>query len=324
MITISKSKERSACAGLLQGYIENEGEGWSYVLDNVGKYFEGIINNKPEIEKTPHLVTISGNQDEKQKYPEMRDIVGTYFLENMGLLGRRTGELHCYLASLLDDNFIPESFTLLYQKSVYQSMRNLAKGAFNLLKENAKTLPKEFKTEIDEVMAYESKIINVFSKVVDHRISAKKIRIHGDYHLGQTLFNGKDFYIIDFEGEPARLLSERRLKRSPLRDVAGMIRSFDYAIYSGMAKHPLSKELEASSMQPWVRAWYYSVSSEFFRAYINAVKGEAFLPSKPEDFEILFNAFLLEKAVYELGYELNNRPDWVFIPIRGIKSIFSE
>ncbi|MBN1621867.1 MAG: maltose alpha-D-glucosyltransferase [Endomicrobiales bacterium] len=321
-MTISKPRGRDVCIGLLQKFIDNQGDSWAYALDNVGKYLEKVITTKADIEKIPHFDFISSDREFLAKHEELRDVIGTLFLDKIYLLGQRTGELHKALASITDDtDFAPESFSLLYQKSIFQSMKNLSKNTFDLLEEAIKFIPKESKVEAEEILAQENKLINICARVLDHKLSAKKIRIHGDYHLGQVLFNGKDFYIIDFEGEPARLLSERRLKRSPLRDVAGMIRSFDYAIYSGLSKHPFIPGSDVSTLNPWIKVWYNCVSSEFFSAYMNVVKNEGFLPSKIEDFNILFDAFLIEKAVYELGYELNNRPDWILIPLRGIASI---
>ena len=151
-----------------------------------------------------------------------------------------------------------------------------------------------------------------------------RIRVHGDYHLGQVLHTGKDFVIIDFEGEPARSLADRRIKRSPLRDVAGMLRSFHYASYAllvgevgGSVRLGRVKPLE-----PWADFWTRWVSSAFLQGYL-AVAGEgAFLPRTQEELSTLLDTFLLEKAIYELGYELNNRPTWVKLPLLGILSMF--
>ena len=145
-----------------------------------------------------------------------------------------------------------------------------------------------------------------------------KTRIHGDYHLGQVLFTGKDFAIIDFEGEPARSLGERKLKRSPLADVAGMLRSFHYAISSALLQKITALPEDAALLQAWAERWYAYVAGSFLRSYLTATANAGLAPSDSEAFEDLLQAFLLEKAVYEVGYELNNRPDWIAIPIRGI------
>ena len=153
-----------------------------------------------------------------------------------------------------------------------------------------------------------------------------RFRFHGDYHLGQLLYTGKDFVIIDFEGEPARPLSERRLKRTPLRDVAGMLRSFHYAAYAALfdlqTKGILSND--GGSTEPWAHFWYFWVSEVFLRTYLVAASRGGFLPAARGELQVLLDAFLLDKAVYELGYELNNRPTWVKIPLRGILSLVEQ
>ena len=137
------------------------------------------------------------------------------------------------------------------------------------------------------------------------------------------MFTGKDFVILDFEGEPARAYSERRLKRSPLRDVAGMIRSFHYAVYNALIQDAYLTEENNPTMEYWAEQWYHYVRGFFMEAYLETMEGKKVLPDNVPDFNVLMETFLLEKAIYELGYELNNRPDWVLIPLRGIKSIMN-
>ena len=133
------------------------------------------------------------------------------------------------------------------------------------------------------------------------------------------LYTGKDFVILDFEGEPARPLSDRKLKRSALRDVAGMMRSFQYAAYSALWQPAMRKE-DVPFLERWADLWYRQASSVFLQRYLETTTGAIFIP-KSEDLQIMLEAYLLDKAVYEIGYELNNRPTWVVIPIRGIKHI---
>ena len=148
-----------------------------------------------------------------------------------------------------------------------------------------------------------------------------RIRCHGDYHLGQVLYTGRDFVIIDFEGEPARSLSERRMKRSPLQDVAGMVRSFHYAAYSasshqaGLVSRP---ENELPILSQWAQYWYVWVSAAFLGSYIDTISQIDLIPKDTEQLKVLLDAYMLEKAIYEIGYELNNRPDWVKVPLQGI------
>jgi maltose alpha-D-glucosyltransferase/alpha-amylase len=175
--------------------------------------------------------------------------------------------------------------------------------------------------DVARVLELEATIRKRFRQIRDRRITAARIRCHGDYHLGQLLFTGKDFVIIDFEGEPARPLSERRIKRSPLRDVAGMLRSFHYASSAalfGQVSGIVARQDMMPTLESWARRWYLWVSSVFLKAYLQTSGSAPFLPRTREELEALLDAHLLEKAVYETAYELNNRPDWVRIPLQGI------
>ncbi len=155
-------------------------------------------------------------------------------------------------------------------------------------------------------------------RITARKLTASKIRIHGDYHLGQVLSTGSDFVIFDFEGEPVRPLSERRLKRSPVRDVAGMIRSYHYAAFAALLSGLAVREKDAALLEPWADLWYKHSCGAFLRGYLETVRGSGLAPDDEEGFENLLVPYLLEKAVYEMGYEMNNRPAWLVIPLRGI------
>ena len=171
------------------------------------------------------------------------------------------------------------------------------------------------------VLALEQEMLKRYQLVTRRRLGGMRIRCHGDYHLGQVLYTGKDFVIIDFEGEPGRPLSERRLKRPPLRDVAGMLRSFQYAAYSALFEQVDQGIIHPDRFQAveaWCRFWHRWVSAAFLRAYLEVTAGVPALAQPAEEMEVLLDAFVLEKAVYEIGYELNNRPHRVRIPLWGV------
>jgi maltose alpha-D-glucosyltransferase/alpha-amylase len=202
----------------------------------------------------------------------------------------------------------------MYQRSLYQSMRNLTERVFRTAEAQASEVP-----VLVQVLDLAPEILGTFRKVTDTRVSGVRIRTHGDYHLGQVLWTGKDFVIIDFEGEPAVPLGQRRIKRSALKDVAGMLRSFHYAAYTVLFSGRVSPE-DPSALEPWILFWYRWVSAAFLSGYL-LWAGPAqprILPERSEESAVLLQALLLEKAVYELGYELNNRPDWAKLPIEGI------
>jgi len=313
--------------GILQGFVPNQGDAWQYSLDALSRYYEQAAAQPPE--KSAEII-----QSAKDSLLEMvgqepsqdaRDLIGTY-LESARLLGTRTAELHIALASAPEDPvFAPEPFNPFYQRSLYQSMRNLTASAFSGLRRRvgpgAAGLPEAARDAAVRVLSLEEPILARFRALQDRRITAMRTRIHGDYHLGQVLYTGTDFVIIDFEGEPARPISERRIKRSPLRDVAGMIRSFHYAAYAALLGRVAGQALrpeDLPALEPWADFWFQCTSATFLNAYLEMAGTAAFIPQAREELSVLLDAYLLEKAIYELGYELNNRPDWVRIPLQGI------
>jgi maltose alpha-D-glucosyltransferase/alpha-amylase len=279
---------------LVQSFTPNSGDAWRYTLDSIGRYFERVLSGS------------SAGEDAFANY-----------IRDAQQLGRRTAQLHAALASRGDiPAFAPEPITPHYQRSVYQHIRTQAVHTMQLLRRRAKGV-----AEAEQLLARDADLQKKIRAVLDGKIGGQRIRTHGDYHLGQVLYTGKDFVIIDFEGEPSRPLSERRIKRSALRDVAGMLRSFDYAPYAliyGQSQGSVIRgedipKLEAAG-KPWVRA----VSEAFLNAYIAESASTQHLPRTKEEFIVLLNAHLLEKALYEIAYELNNRPEWVRIPLRGV------
>ena len=191
---------------------------------------------------------------------------------------------------------------------------------------NTATVYKEGENEaVDEVLSGGSLLIRRFRDVAETALEGVRTRIHGDYHLGQVLvLEGGDFLLIDFEGEPLRSIRERRDKYSPLKDVAGMLRSFGYAAHSAFADAVAARPDLAATRDPWLPAWESWISATFLRAYLESAEHGALLPGDATHVEKLLQAFLLDKAFYELGYELNNRPDWVSIPLEGIRSLMNR
>ena len=195
-----------------------------------------------------------------------------------------------------------------------------SRRTFRLLRSKHKELPEDILEDVKALLVVEQEIVDRFHAIVGRKIAGQRIRCHGDYHLGQVLFTGKDFIIIDFEGEPSRRISERRLKRCPLRDVAGMVRSFDY-VGQSVLYNQLSAIVQKEKMpelQQWAQFWSLWTSVGFVRAYLQTLGETALIPQSPNEAQTLLDVFLLDKAVYEMGYELNNRPSWVRIPLQGI------
>jgi maltose alpha-D-glucosyltransferase/alpha-amylase len=236
--------------------------------------------------------------------------------------------MHRALASDSDNkDFAPESFTPFYQRSLYQSMRNLAVQTFGLLRTRMPALEGGVRADAQAVLGLEADILRRLREIHSIPLSSQRIRCHGDFHLGQVLYTGKDFIIIDFEGEPARPLGERRIKRSPIRDVAGMLRSFDYVTYTGLRRQfelGILQEDHIKQYEPWSVFWSGWISTFYLKAYFDTIGPTGLLPGAKDQLRILLNAHLLEKAIYEVAYELNNRPDWAYIPLRGILRILGR
>lgn len=235
------------------------------------------------------------------------------FLDWAGLLGRRTAELHVALATgKRIPAFVPEPMNGSLAKLV-KALLGQTTETLSAIRKARGTLPAEVRPAVDRLLAGEGSIRKRFEDFGHRPLSARMCRIHGDYHLGQVLFTGRDFLIIDFEGEPARSLEERRRKHSPLRDVAGMLRSFHYAACVGLG--PGHAEL--------ARHWCDWMCVAFLREY-REFGGCIGLPRNDRDFRLLLDVYLMEKALYELRYELNNRPDWVQVPLAGILNLMEE
>jgi len=306
---------------LLQGFVPNRGDSWYYTLDMIADAFKRLLAapgqfHEPDAPDQPLL-----NMLQWPMPPVAHALLGGY-LTSAELLGRRTAELHLALASGTGDpDFAPEPCTAEYQQSVYASMEARAQQSFQLLRQGVAGLPAALRDDAGQVLALEQPIFERLRAALAQPISAQRTRIHGDYHLGQVLYTGTDFFIIDFEGEPARPLSERRMKSLALQDVAGMLRSFHYAPYAvllGQAPGATFSEDQFATLEPWARRWHHWVGAAFLRSYLATTGAAVFLPQSRAELQTLLDAYLLDKAVYELRYELNNRPTWARIPIEGI------
>ncbi len=306
---------------ILQGFVQNEGDAWMYTLDALDGFFREAAAQRDgglpeEVERLlpgrPTLLEMAGAEP-----PELAKATIGPFLGSAALLGRRTAEMHVALSSAARENlaFAPEPFSTLYQRALFQSMRTLAVRTFRLVRRAGVDDPL-----VTRVLDLEKQVVRRYEALLRMKIDAVRSRIHGDYHLGQVLWTGKDFVLIDFEGEPALPLGERRIKRSPFTDVAGMLRSFHYAAHTALAQDApaMSPTGEPEPLEPWAEFWYRWVGAVFLRGYLNRADGAGFVPADQHQLDVILGTSLLNKAVYELRYEANNRPDWIRIPARGI------
>jgi len=320
-------KNEPGTVAVLASFVPKCKDAWEYTIDTLGKFYERV-QTLPAEKRQPTVPVASLTRLAAAPLPEpARELIDTY-LESARLLGDRTAALHLALARENSDrNFTPEPFTPHAQRGLFQSMRNLTRQNLQLLGRQLKNLPPDIQPQAQQVLALEAEILKRLRRIYERSLDAVRIRHHGDYHLGQVLHTGKDFLIIDFEGEPSLAISERRLKRSPLRDVAGMIRSFHYAAHAALLKQSERGTLPAGQMAAmisWGRFWARWVSAVFYKSYRQTAGPAPFLPAKEADLQLMMDIYLLRKSVYELGYELNNRPGWVRIPIQGILELLNE
>jgi maltose alpha-D-glucosyltransferase/alpha-amylase len=311
---------------ILQAFVRNEGDAWTYTLDSVGRYFQDVLARMHGAGGI-NISCRSVLQAMDEEVPEpAREIIGAY-LESARLLGQRTADMHLKLAGDRENpDFAPEPFTTHYQRSIYQAQRNQAGRSLQLLRAQLRNLPEPIAEAAKAVLARDAEILGQFRAMLESKLHVLRTRVHGDYHLGQVLWTGKDFVIIDFEGEPLRSISERRIKRSPMRDVAGMLRSFHYAGYARLLRHDggTVRPEDVALLQDFIRCWYVWVSGVFLKAYLQTAGDAGFLPRDRQHLKLMLNAYQMEKALYELGYELNNRPDWSAIPLEGIRQLLDS
>ncbi|HET6407123.1 MAG TPA: maltose alpha-D-glucosyltransferase [Chthoniobacteraceae bacterium] len=307
-----RPRAESRVLGLLVGQVAHGNEAWAYTVDSVARFFERVLERRP--------TTLPGADQAL-----LEEVIGGVYPERARLLAMRTGEMHLGLASdSTDPIFAPEPITGQYRRSLYQSMRAMTRRMTLLARKKIGEVPDHYRDEIAGMIDSEAAILEQQGELLNVRIEAVRTRVHGDYHLGQVLYTGKDFIVLDFEGEPARALGERRMKRSPLRDVAGMMRSFHYAAYAALWQRKTFRTEDVAMLEPWAEAWAECISRMFLDAYKATVAGAPFMPADEKAANVLLRALLLEKATYEVVYELNNRPSWVVLPLRGIRALLRD
>jgi maltose alpha-D-glucosyltransferase / alpha-amylase len=310
----------TATMAMLQGLVANEGDGWKWTIEELERYFEACA-------PLPFPENAGTEADDPLKLSEQpasqlaRDHLGIY-LDAAGTLGRRSAELHLALGSPTDDPaFAPEPLMADTFEAQLAGLREHASQVFGTLRDRLPYLPDEAVDVAAAVLSRRRRILDYFGSLKWNGAPIERIRIHGDYHLGQVLRVKTDFVILDFEGEPARPLAERRAKQSALKDVAGMLRSFSYAAYASLINYTTRHPEDVGRLGPWARLWERSAAAEFLRAYRETVRVAEFVPADGADFRNLLDILLLDKALYEVLYELNTRPAWVRIPLMGIMSL---
>ena len=327
--SVTQPGGKKTMAAMLQGLVANQGDGWEWFLEQLAGFFPAVAALP-----APPAAPPPGFGEPCEPPDQIRELAGSS-LQAAALLGRRTAEMHLALAfPTSDPAFAAEPFTAADLEQDAQRIQAQILSSLEVLKLKIATLDDSLTDEAALVLSRRAELLSRAHAIKSVTEAGQRIRIHGDYHLGQTLrvrgpeaaggAGPGDFVLLDFEGEPARPVVERRRKQSPLKDVAGMLRSFSYAAFSGLDRY-LTDDAGAADddgrLSAWSVCWRNSVSAEFLRVYRQtlAVKPEL-LPSPPQA-QRLLDAYLLEKALYELLYELDNRPAWLQIPLAGILAL---
>ena len=308
--------------GTLFEFVPNQGDAWQLALDSVGRFFERVLADPKRPDVPP---TEPGSLLERARRPASDKVVDWIgpFIDRVRLLGVRTAELHLQLVDAAHDDpvFAPEPYDIMHQQSIYGSAIAHTARTFDLVRGRLRELTPEVRALAEQVIAREAELDRVLARVTKRRVDGIRTRAHGDYHLGNVLWTGDDFKIIDFEGDPGRPLSQRRFKRNPLRDVASMLRSLRYA--SATALRSGQRPDDIPRLDVWAHAWSRWVSAAFVSGYLEKAQGTRLLPRTDADLALLLEFFLLEKCVYEIGYEIDNRPAWAEIPMRGLLELMA-
>jgi maltose alpha-D-glucosyltransferase/alpha-amylase len=282
---------------MLQAYVANQGDGWTYSLEYLRRHLE-VHRTAPATDALP----VNAHEA---------------YLVMIRTLARRTAELHVALATPTENAaFAPQPLTRADFEGYRQRALGEARNALALLKSSMEQLAPAERDRANEVLTRQDRLIARLEASVTEETQGQKIRIHGDYHLGQVLVTRNDFVIVDFEGEPGHSMEQRLAKQSPLRDVAGMLRSFNYVEHSAL-RSIAHDDVEFTKLAPLAHAWAAEVRAAFLSAY-DAEAHSASLYTALTPGRGLLGLFELEKALYELRYELSNRPTWAGIPLQGI------
>ncbi len=329
-VELLPAQGQGTAVAVLHQFVPNESDAWSSTLRVAASFLEAHAEEGGEGHfplEAPRPGGLAAVFEERE-LPEVVEAEMSEALAAAELLGRRTGELHGYLSAPAGGQaFRPEPLTPMGQRSLYQSMRTAARRTLALARQRLGQLSERDRHLVEELLDREEELLGALQEVLGLR-SGRRIRVHGDLHLGQVLFTGRDFVFVDFEGEPARSFSERRLKRSPMRDVAGMIRSYQYAAQSAVdelvARGVMETE-DGTTFDSYLRSanrWAYWASVAFLQGYLPEARRAGVLPEDDVELAIDLRAHLFEKALYELRYELGNRPEWVHLPLGGLSSLF--
>lgn len=311
------------CLALISEQVSAKADAWTYTLNHLRDYWQQLAQLKDRPDSPPQLEELCAPA--LDKYFAATEYIHNSLMRPLEAdviqLGQRTAELHAALSDCIDSPaFIPETLTRETFNDQIAKIRAELRLTCNLLRDvdRSKTNLSPHPTKISQRA---NELLDELSLFNPEKAGVVNIRCHGDYHLGQVLRTASDFIILDFEGEPDRPFDERRQKRCALKDVAGMIRSFHYASCTASVGMLSAPDSNIKNAQKWQEFWYHYARTGFLAGYIWAANGKAFFPNEESTFNQLLDLFLIEKVLYELRYEINNRPHWVKIPLAGLNAV---
>ena len=311
--------------GMAQRAVEHQSDVWTYLLDDLRRYYEDIqsgINLKDDKGQEGSLAHPLAYEDIPDE--DIQVLMGAVTAERVRLLGKRVAKMHLALIGTgKQKDFRPEPYSLHYQRSLFSSYQSQVRKAYQRLNKHRKNVPDYLTEKVDQVAAMKSDILKTLKQVYEKKIDIAKIRTHGDLHLGQVLFTGRDVVFVDFEGDPSLQYSERRLKRAALEDVAKMLRSFHYAAYEELLSNGIPAE-ESEAMYPWAEKWYHYMSQIFLRDYMKRADSDLLVPDNEADLEKIMDVFLLEHIMIELEEQLRPPYQKLLVPLNGILSIMER
>lgn len=321
-----RQKKGCIVLGLMQEMIENHGDGQSYFQERIHNFIERLLADGRDTRLWEERAGTLMDPVSFDALPaELQTLLGSHASEQARLIGIRTGELHLALAAGSESkDFRPEAFSLHYQRSLFSTLQSLVRETYQNISRNIGRLPTDIQSNMERVTAYRPKLLAIFKRIYAKKLDALKIRIHGNYHLGQVLLTGKDLSISDYSGDPGLSYSERRLKRSPLIDIASMVLSFHKVAFDGFMDNPQLQEADRVALQPFAALWSHYISGFFVRAYITTVKDARLLPLDQKDFEMMWQNYLLQRAMIAFNDALRNDPGRVIIPLTLIRNILRE
>ena len=321
-----KQKRGCMVLGLMQEMIENHGDGNSYFKERIHNFVERLLADGRDVRLWEERAGTLMDPVSFESLPqELQTLLGSHASEQARLMGIRTGELHLALAAGSESkDFRPEAFSLHYQRSLFSTLQSLVRETYQNISRNIGRLPADVQSNMERVTAYRPKLLAIFKRIYAKKLDALKIRIHGNYHLGQVLLTGKDLSISDYSGDPTLSYSERRLKRSPLIDVASMVLSFHQVAFDGFMDNPQLQEADRIALQPFAALWAHYISGFFIRAYVTTVKDARLLPVDQKDFEMMWQNYLLQRAMIAFNDALRNDPKKVVTPLTLIRNILRE